>query len=615
MNSWKDVYHYAFKYKTLALITIVGNLLFTVFNLLSLVLFIPFLQLIFRVNDFKGKIIKPKFSGDFSDIGSYVAEYYNYYMHEMVSNDPRQALLFVCISVFLAFLFKNASRYLAIWFQSELRMAVVRDVRNELFKKSMDLPLSFHSQERKGDLMARLNSDVGEIENGVVGFLELVFRDPISIIIHVFSLFYISPSLTLVSFFLLPITAFVVSRIGKSLKRTVKNSQEQLGLLYSIMDESLNGVRIIKAFNAGGFITKQFRKTNLTHQKLVTKTFRKKDVSPLISETLGAGVMMCLVWFGGNLILDNATGSNGLTGELFITFIIIFSQLLRPIQSITNQIAVLQRARVSLDRVQEILSIPDAVAEPTNPVNFNEFSESIEYKNVSFKYGDELVLKNITFSIPKGHAIALVGESGSGKSTLSDLLPRFYDVVGGEICIDGENIKSYKTSNLRDKIGIVSQDSILFNGTVLENIAFGDDSPSLEKAISCAKTANAHNFIMELTSQYESNIGEKGNKLSGGQKQRLCIARALYKNPEILILDEATSALDTESEKLVQEALEQLMKNRTTIMVAHRLSTVKNANQIIVLSKGEIKERGTHESLFKEKGIYYGFCLLQGINS
>ncbi len=615
MNSWKDVYKYAFKYRKLALITILGNLLFTVFNLLSLVLFIPFLQLIFRVNDLKTVVEKPVYSGQLSDLVSFVADYYNYYMRLMVSTDPRQALLFVCVSVFLAFLLKNASRYLAIWYQSELRMAVVRDVRDDLFKKSMELPLSFHSQERKGDLMSRLNSDVGEIENGVVGILELVFRDPIAIVIHVFSLFYISPSLTLVSFFLLPITASVVSRIGKSLKKTVKNSQEKLGLLYSIMDESLSGVRIIKGFNATGFITKLFRKTNLEHQRLVTKTFRKKDVSPLISETLGAGVMMCLVWFGGNLILEGSSNGEGLTGELFITFIIVFSQLLRPIQSIANQAAVLQKARVSLDRVNDILSIKDQILEPETPEEFNAFSSEISYKNVSFKYGEELVIYDVSLSIPKGHTVALVGESGSGKSTLTDLLARFYDVIEGEITIDGKNIKSFRSFDLRNKIGIVSQDSILFNGSVIENIAFGDENPSLEKAVEAANIANAHVFISELELGYDSNIGERGNKLSGGQRQRLCIARAVYKNPDILILDEATSALDTESEKLVQEALDRLMKNRTTLIVAHRLSTIRNADTIVVLSKGSVIEKGTHDELFELKGAYFNFCCLQGIIS
>jgi len=324
---------------------------------------------------------------------------------------------------------------------------------------------------------------------------------------------------------------------------------------------------------------------------------------------------MCLVWFGGNLILEGSSNGEGLTGELFITFIIVFSQLLRPIQSIANQVAVLQKARVSLDRVNDILSIKDQVLEPESPEEFYDFTGEILYKNVSFKYGEEFVIKDVSLSIPKGHTVALVGESGSGKSTLTDLLARFYDVVEGEISIDGKNIKSFRSFDLRNKIGIVSQDSILFNGSVLENIAFGDENPSLEKAVEAAKTANAHVFINELEMGYDSNIGERGNKLSGGQRQRLCIARAVYKNPDILILDEATSALDTESEKLVQEALDRLMKNRTTLIVAHRLSTIRNANTIVVLSKGSVVEQGTHEELFHMKGSYFNFCSLQGIIS
>ncbi|MCF8409524.1 MAG: ABC transporter ATP-binding protein/permease [Crocinitomicaceae bacterium] len=613
MHSWRVIYKYTFRYKFLAFITIAGNLLFTVFNLLSLVLFIPFLQLIFKSKEFQQPIPEPRYSGHIADLTSYVADWYNFTMHEMVSNDPKQALLFVCISVFIAFFLKNTSRYLAIWFQSELRMAVVRDVRDELFSKAMNLPLSFHSQERKGDLMARMNSDVGEIENGVVGMLELIFREPISIIIHVASLLYISPSLTLVSLFLLPVTAFIISRIGKSLKRTAKNGQEQLGLLYSAMDESLGGIRIIKAFNAVDYMERLFRSINLRHQQLVTRTFRKRDVAPLLSETLGAAVMMCLVWFGGSIILDAKAGDEALTGELFVTFIIIFSQLLRPIQSVSNQIAVLQKARVSMDRINEVLTSDLRVLEPENPLTPTNFTHSISYNNVSFRYGDELVLKNVSFTIPKGKTVALVGESGSGKSTIADLLPRFYDPEEGNITIDSIPIQSFRTYDLRQFIGIVSQESILFNTSVLENIAFGDSFPDINRAIQAAQTANAHSFISQLELGYNSIIGERGNKLSGGQKQRLCIARALYKNPEILILDEATSALDTESEKLVQEALDNLMRDRTSLVIAHRLSTIKNADEIIVLSNGEITERGTHQELLELQGSYYRLCSLQGM--
>lgn len=612
MKYLKEIFQYTFKYKALAMLTIGCNLFFVVFNLLSLVLFIPFLQLIFKSKSLEKGIQKPVFSGDFLDLINYIKDSYNYNMQKMVQENPLDALLFVCISVFAAFFFKNLFRYGAVWFQSELRMRVVRDIRNTLFKKAINLPLSFHTQEKKGDLMARMNSDVGEIENAVISMMELVFREPISIIIHVSTLLYLSPSLSIASFFLLPISALVISRIGKSLKRTAKKGQHQMGLLYSAMEEGLGGIRIIKAFHAQKFINKSFEEINLRYQKLITRAFRKRDLSPLLNETIGAGVMISLVWLGGSMILNQS--ENTLTGELFITFIIVFSQLLRPIQGISNSMANLNKSKASQDRINEILETDLKITNPKNPIKLSGFKDKIEYKNVGFHYKKDPVLKNINLSINKGESIALVGESGSGKSTIADLLPRFYDTIDGEVTFDGINIKNVSISQLRKQIGIVSQESILFNTTVAENISFGDNTPSIDRIIESAKTANAHAFISELENGYETTIGERGNMLSGGQKQRLCIARAIYKNPEIMILDEATSALDTQSEKQVQQALDNLMKNRTSIIIAHRLSTIKNANEIIVLDKGEIIERGNHESLLKEKGTYFKLCQLQGIN-
>ena len=533
-------------------------------------------------------------------------------MYDLVSQNPKEALLFVCITVMMAFFFKNLFRYGAVYFQSQLRMAVVRDVRDKLFEKILILPLSYYSNERKGDLMARMNSDVGEVEVAVVSMLELLFREPIAVAINIVSLVYLSPELTLISLFLLPISAFVISRIGKSLKRTAKAGQQQTGLLFSAMEEALSGIRIIKAFNANAFILKGFQKINLTHQKLITKTFRKKDLSPLLNETLGAMVMLCLVWFGGGLILENK--ANGLTGEVFMTFIIVFSQLLRPIQGISSSIANMTKAKVSLDRINDILQEDEKIIEKENSKSLLDFKDSIEYKNVGFRYGRESVLKSINLSVKKGSSIALVGESGSGKSTMMDLLPRFYDVKSGEISIDGVNLKDVTINSLRSLIGIVSQESILFNTSIIANIAFGDESPSLEKVMQAAKDANAYDFIMELESGFNTIIGERGNKLSGGQKQRLSIARAIYLDPKILILDEATSALDTESELLVQAALEKIMIGKTTFIIAHRLSTILKAEQIIVLSKGEIVEQGNHIELLKQNGFYSKFCALQGIN-
>ena len=611
MNSIRQIFNYSFKYKKLAFLTIIGNLLFTFFNLLSLVLFIPFLQLIFSSEKLQTVIPKPAYSGDISLLPEFIIKSYNFQMHEMVIHDPKQALFSVCIMVFSAFFLKNLFRYMAIWFQSELRFSVVRDVRDELFEKSIHLPLSFHTQERKGDLISRMSSDVGEIENGVVALLEILFRDPISIFIHIVSLFYISPALTLASFFLLPISAFVISRVGKSLKRTAQQNQEQLGLLISSIDESLSGVRIIKSFNASGFIFNLFKKLNLRHQKLHTKTMRKKDVSSLLNETIGAGVMMCLVWFGGQEILENT--NNGLTGELFLTFIIIFSQLLRPIQSISNGMALMNKAKVSLDRVNEVLQTDEKIIEKPNAKTIVDFKSQISFENISFKYAEETIISSFSLEVKKGKLIAIVGESGSGKSTLMDLLPRFYDVNEGSILIDEVDIRDYKIADLRGLIGIVSQESILFNISVLENIAFGDPNPDRNRVIEAAKIANAHGFISDMDEAYDSIVGERGNKLSGGQKQRLSIARAVYKNPKILILDEATSALDTESEMLVQEALEKLMENRTSFVIAHRLSTVRNADEIIVLAKGKIIEQGNHDDLTKKKGAYQKFCTLQGL--
>ena len=613
MKEFLEIYRYTFTYRGRAILVIVSNLLFVIFNLISLVLFIPVLQLIFKPAEEVPDLIEPNWSGNLLDIFAYIKDSYNFFMQKMVNEDPKNALLFVCISVFAAFFLKNLFRYAAVWHQSELRMAVVRDVRNKLFSKAMNLPLSFYSNERKGDLMARMNSDVGEIEIAVISVLEIVYREPIAIIINIAMLVYLSPQLTLISFILLPISAFVISRIGKSLKKTAKSGQEQMGIVYSSIDENLSGIRIIKAFNAIDQVYEAFKVVNLKHQQLITKTFRKKDLSPILNETLGAGVMLCLVWFGGVMILD-AKNDAVLTGEVFITFIIVFSQLLRPIQGIATNMAFLNKARASQDRINEILNTDERIYEVENPTALPELKTGIRYENVSFKYKDEYVLKNINLTINKGKTIALVGESGSGKSTLGDLLPRFYDVNEGTIFFDNIPITDCSILDLRNHIGIVSQESILFNTSVRENIAFGMPNATLQEIENAARIANAYDFIMNLEAGFDTNIGERGNKLSGGQKQRISIARAVLKNPNILILDEATSALDTESEKLVQDALDKLMQDRTSIIIAHRLSTIRNADEIVLLSKGEIKERGTHDELIQLKGMYYNLCSLQGIN-
>lgn len=587
------------------------NLLFVIFNLLSMLLFIPFLQLIFKTTDTVKELPEPQWKGGFFEFFTYCSDLYNYTMQEMVKTDPKSALLFVCISVFIAFFLKNLARYAAIWHQSQLRMAVVRDLKDQLFSKAMRLPMSFYTNEKKGDLMSRMNSDTLEIEIAVVSTLELIFREPFAILTTIGALIYISPSLTLISFILLPISAFVISRIGKSLKRTAKAGQEQNGLVYSAMDESLSGVKVVKAFNAIDFVRERFRQYNLRHQQLITKAFRKRDLSPPLNEVLGAAVMLCLVWFGGSMIL---TESGSMNGEKFVTFVVVFSQLLRPIQGIATCVGNLNKAQPSLDRIQEILRMDEVILDAPNAKPLTAFTNAVEVNNITFSYKDEPVLKNIHFQLKKGKTVALVGESGSGKSTIADLLPRFYDVQQGSITIDGTDIREFRMEDLHRNIGIVSQESVLFNDTVRSNIAFGRDDISMEKIIEAAKIAHAHQFIMELEQGYDTIIGERGNKLSGGQRQRLSIARAVLKDPAILILDEATSALDTESERLVQEALVDLMKDRTSLVIAHRLSTIIQADEILVLSKGEIIERGNHQSLMAEKGTYFNLCSLQGIH-
>ena len=613
MKGLREIIGYSFKYRGTAFLVIACNILYIIFNLLSFALFVPFLQILFDKEEAVEVVAQPVYESGFINFFSYCSDYFSYVMHDMSQSDPKGALLFICISVATAFLLKNFFRYGAVWFQSQLRMAVVRDLRDALFEKSLRLPLSYYTDERKGDLMARMQSDVGEIEVAVISMLELIFREPLAIIIHLGLLIYWSPELTLFSIILLPFTALIISVIGKSLKRTAKQGQEQMGVVYSMMEETLGGIRIIKAFNAMKQVMISFKHENLKHQKLITKAFRKRDLSSPLNETVGAIVMICIVWYGGSLILDNRDGADGLSGQQFVAFIVVFSQLLRPIQGMARSIANLNKSKASQDRINDILNADEKIYEVENPIALPELKTEVAFNKVSFGYVNEKVLKDVSFSIPVGKTVALVGESGSGKSTIADLLPRFYDVQEGSITFDGVDIKEAGILDLRQQIGIVSQESILFNATIRENIAFGMIDASDEEITRAAKIANAHDFISEMPDGYATNIGERGNRLSGGQRQRMSIARAVLKNPPILILDEATSALDTESEYLVQEALDNLMKDRTSLVIAHRLSTIRNADRIIVLSKGEIKESGTHDELMSLGGIYNKLSSLQGI--
>lgn len=617
MKGLKQIFKLAFSQKKHAYLTIISNLFYVIFNIVSLVLFIPFLKLIFNPEESTAvkELIEPTMASS-ENLFTFFGDYYEFFMNTFIKNHGEKgALLFICITVLLAFFLKNLFRYSAVYFQSYLRMAVVRDIRQDLYSKAIRLPLSHYSEERKGDLLSRMTSDLNEIEVALVYVLEIIFREPLAIIISLGVLFYWSPQLTIFSLILLPISGLLISRIGKSLKRASNKSQEQMGGLLSRIEESLGGVRIIKAFSAENECDESFGKDNLEHQKSVTSTFRRRDLASPLNEFFGATVLLGIVWYGGTLILDAVTNGTtaGLDGQEFIAFIVVFSQLLRPIGGIAGGLTAMKKAEASLERINHILDIPEKITDPKNPVKLTDFNTALEFKDVSFAYKDTLVLNKINFSLQKGQTVALVGESGSGKSTISDLIPRFYDVTTGEILIDDTNIKDLTKTNLRQFISIVTQESILFNDSIENNIKFGNPNASETDIIEAAKIANAHEFIEALENGYQTNIGDRGNKLSGGQKQRISIARAVLSQAPIMILDEATSALDTESEKVVQNALDNLMKNRTSLVIAHRLSTIRNADIIIVLKKGEIVEQGNHQELIALDGYYKSLCEIQQV--
>jgi subfamily B ATP-binding cassette protein MsbA len=571
------------------------------FSVVSFSAIIPFIKILFDSVDPEKEQTELS-NGFLNDVNSFFEGY-------ILDNGPKHALLVFCIIIVILFLVRNVFRYLAQVEMAFLRNVVVRDIRANLFFKLMRLPMSYYTAERKGNIYSRFTNDVNEVEWSVMGALEAMFRQPVMIVLYLISLLFISWQLTLFVLIVLPVSGLIIGRIGKSLKRTAKKGQTEMGKVVAFLEESVSGIRIIKGFTAERSFEERFTSRNDRHFRLMVRLFRKQYLASPLSESLSAVAIALILWFGGGLVLEGRM----LNGEFFIAYIVIFSQMISPAKTLTEAFSRVQRGISASERIEEVLGEDEKILEIDNPKKVDDFKELIEFNAVNFKYESVSVLKNVNLKIAKGDSIALVGPSGGGKSTLVDLLPRFYEVVDGSISIDGVNINDYKVEDLRNLFGIVSQQSILFNDSVKNNLLIGNPEASEEQIIDALHAANAHGFVMSLPEGMDTNIGEGGSKLSGGQKQRISIARAILKNPPIMILDEATSALDTESERLVQSALEKLLEGRTSFVIAHRLSTVQNASRIMVIEQGEIVQSGTHQELITEAGLYKRLVELQDL--
>ncbi len=605
MGSFWRLLGYLGNYKNKVILNIISNVLTAVFTAISIPLLIPFLELLFGQEELI--LEKPAFAYNLDSILLSI----KYNLSLVIVESRERALLYVCLSIILVFFLKNIFSYLSLFFMAPVRNGIIKDLRQQLFEKVLELPISYFSEQKKGDIMSRMTADVQEVEWSILNVLEVVFRAPLVIAGSLAFMLYQSTELTLFVFALIFFSGIVIGGLGKRLKKASSEVQERMGGLVSTTEEVLSGLRIIKGFNAENFISKKFEADNTTYKNVLTRLLWRRDLASPMSEFLGISSVAALLWYGSSLVF-----SGNMKAAPFLTFIIAFYYILDPAKSFSKAFYNIQKGLGALKRVEVILDANNSIKDIDQAQSISALKKEIVYKNVSFSYGntkESEVLHGINFSVEKGKLIALVGASGAGKSTIVDLLPRFYDVEKGEILIDGINIKNYKLKDLRALMGIVTQEAILFNDTVYNNIVFGLKGVNREQVIQAAKIANADDFIMELDRGYDTNIGDRGNKLSGGQRQRITIARAILKNPDILILDEATSALDSESEQLVQEALGHLMKNRTSIVIAHRLSTIRNAHEIIVLRNGNIIERGTHDSLLAQNGEYAKLVLLQGI--
>jgi subfamily B ATP-binding cassette protein MsbA len=606
MRSLATIFQYIKRYPALVILYFLFNILSAVFSIISLVMLAPFLQVIFKAPELVNKQITSRFA-----IGP-IGTFYDWLTQLVNTPDGKvKALTAICVVVVIAITLKNVFYYLALYVLNPIRNNIINDMRADMFHKILNLPIGYFNEQRKGDLMSRLTNDLNAVEYSTVSFLEVIFREPITILFFIASMIKLSPELSLFLLFFLPAIGFVIGRVGRSLKRVSGKVQEKLGSILSIIEETIGGIRVLKAFNAESHQSKKFfdENRNLFHVK--NKANRRRDLGSPVSETMAIAAVCFVLWYGGRMVLRQ-TAFN-LSGGDFLTFIAIFTQIIPSLKMFSQAFYNIRNGAASIDRIKVLLHQQESIKEIVHPKQLQSFNRSIEFRQVSFAYADTPILCDINLKISKGKTVAFVGSSGAGKSTLADLVPRFHDVTSGELLIDGINIKEYSLKSLRSQMSIVTQEPILFNDTIANNIKLGKEDATDEEVIQAAKVANAHNFIMQKEEGYNTNIGDRGSKLSGGERQRITIARAVLKNPPILILDEATSSLDTESERLVQDAINNMMQNRTSLVIAHRLSTIRHADEIIVLQKGKIVERGTHDFLMSQNGFYRKLVELQEV--
>lgn len=610
MKTYRRLLAYARPYRWFVIPFSIFTLLSVVFNVFQFALIIPLLNVLFDHGNGQEAAAAPTFSLS----TGFLKDIFYYQVYRLKAMNPAYALYFITFIIVCSVLLTNLFRYLAQRTLIKARTLLVKRIREALFEKINHLHMGFFTKEHKGDLISRMNSDVFEIEGVAANSLEVLIKEPSLIIGYFVALFTISTQLTLFTLIIIPISALGIAAVQRKLKRDARDAQASIGRLLTIMDETLTGMRIIRAFNATGFTIKKFSRENDVYRKASLQGFKRREMAPAFSEAAGVIVVAGILLYGGSLILQNGQTTAGIQASEFIAFIAIFSQVLRPAKAMVVAGANIQRGRGAGERILEIIDKPVEVTDKPDAVMLESFTHSVEFRNVHFGYSQVAVLKDISFTIPRGKTIALVGASGVGKSTIADLIPRFYDVTSGAILVDGLDVRDYKMESLRSHMSFVTQETFLFNDTIFNNIAIGRPDATPEEVMQAARIANAHDFIMHTEEGYQTIIGDRGIRLSGGQRQRLCIARAVFKNPAILILDEATSALDTESERVVQDALSNLMKGRTTLVIAHRLSTIREADEIIVLHEGEIIERGHHNELVEiEEGVYKKLTRMQQI--